>query len=435
MVTPRFGGGVERHLQDLCGFFANEMVCLVLQPLFVDRVALRLSIHPAALSLTFLLPQGATHLREVLVYLGISSIHFHHGHDVPDVVWELPRLIAVPYDVTLHDHYFINANPFQSDETGRFCEDVEQQARPHLLPMPLLEWQRVQLTRLNGSRRVLAPCRFTSDLYRRHFPDLDIRVAYHPDWSETAPYPSVRLLKLMADHPLRILVMGAINREKGADVVEAVAKLSRDRGSPLEFLLLGYAYRPLRGPIQDLGTYAHENVPEHLAQIKPHLIWFPAQVPETYSYALSEVLVCGMPVLACDLGAFPERLQGRPLTWVAHWKADANGWHDALMGIREELLSYADPENTIPWSRQPDPGRRFYRDEYLQAIVRRPPESAKIDLAWIAEAAAAGIVGRYLLSPRQRLMLAYARLRAKRGGRALIRLVPGWARDWVKRGL
>lgn len=38
---------------------------------------------------------------------------------------------------------------------------------------------------------------------------------------------------------------------------------------------------------------------------------FPAQWPETYSYTLSHALASGLPIIAPNLGAFPERLSGR----------------------------------------------------------------------------------------------------------------------------
>src|SRR2546427_7883740 len=41
--------------------------------------------------------------------------------------------------------------------------------------------------------------------------------------------------------------------------------------------------------------------------LQPDLAWFPAQWPETYSYTLSACLAAGLPIVAPEIGAFPER--------------------------------------------------------------------------------------------------------------------------------
>jgi hypothetical protein len=64
------------------------------------------------------------------------------------------------------------------------------------------------------------------------------------------------------------------------------------------------------------GAYAEDELAELIAEIKPHVVWFPGSCPETYSYTLSAVLEAGLPVVATDIGAFTERLAGREWTWL-----------------------------------------------------------------------------------------------------------------------
>ena len=57
------------------------------------------------------------------------------------------------------------------------------------------------------------------------------------------------------------------------------------------------------------------------------MIWFPVQVPETYSYTLTAAIYSGLPIVASRIGALPERLEGRPLTWlVDDAAAPASKW-------------------------------------------------------------------------------------------------------------
>ena len=60
-------------------------------------------------------------------------------------------------------------------------------------------------------------------------------------------------------------------------------------------------------------NYGEYNDTEHLylllKEIRPDLFWFPSEVPETFSFTLSEALPFGIPISYFDTGAIAERLQ------------------------------------------------------------------------------------------------------------------------------
>ena len=74
------------------------------------------------------------------------------------------------------------------------------------------------------------------------------------------------------------------------------------------------------------GEYAEADLPALLAKVKPHVVWFPAQWPETYSFTLSAAIDAGLPIVATRIGAFPERLEGRALTWLVDPEASTEEW-------------------------------------------------------------------------------------------------------------
>ncbi|HEY9347767.1 MAG TPA: hypothetical protein VIQ53_20745, partial [Inquilinus sp.] len=103
-----------------------------------------------------------------------------------------------------------------------------------------------------------------------------------------------------------------------------------------------------------------------------HLLWFPAPWPETYSYVLSAGIASGRPIVAGDIGAFPERLEGRPWTWIVPPKVEAGVWIEAFKSVREALLA----------ARSPTPGQPrsvdesfFYPDTYLAPALAHRPDS------------------------------------------------------------
>ena len=153
------------------------------------------------------------------------------------------------------------------------------------------------------------------------------------------PLPAPHPKPLQGGRPLKVAVVGALSAIKGADVLEDVAAAARKNGTPVEFHLIGYGYRTLRArPRTHLtvyGRYEEADLPALLDWLAPDLVWFPAQWPETYSYTLSACLQGGWPVVAPDLGAFAERLQGRGWTWVQPWDQTPAQWLAFFEDIRQ----------------------------------------------------------------------------------------------------
>jgi glycosyltransferase involved in cell wall biosynthesis len=148
---------------------------------------------------------------------------------------------------------------------------------------------------------------------------------------------------------LRVVVVGALSAIKGSDILEAVASEAAATAAPLEFHLVGYPYRVTKTlPHANLtihGAYAEKDLPAILDRLKPDVVWFPALWPETYSYTLSTCLAQGVPVVAPDLGAFSERLDGRRWTWLHPWNTSPTDWFQLFLDIRQDnFMTGVEPE-------------------------------------------------------------------------------------------
>lgn len=110
--------------------------------------------------------------------------------------------------------------------------------------------------------------------------------------------------------PLRVVVLGRLSVEKGRLLL---AEVLPGTVGWAEVLLLGCGDHddPLKS-LPNVSVVPHfdtAELPALLAQWKPHLGMLLSTVPETFSYALSELWHCGVPVLACASGALADRIE------------------------------------------------------------------------------------------------------------------------------
>ncbi len=444
-IAHGLGGGVIKHLQELADHVAEGVECLVLKP--VEGGVVELSCHSGdyCWQLFFNLHEEYGRLLQTLQALAIERIHLHHVMGIADDILELIDDLAVPFDVTLHDYYFATANPTLTDRHGVFAENIETRdqlcAESYPLPhqMCVSEWREKFAQLLSRASRIISPSQRCKDVYLEYFPSLSIDVVFHPEWEQSQPYPHPVVPVLAAHDQLKVLVVGAMSREKGADVLERTATY-RDALNRLQYHLVGYAYKPLAPEVVQHGAYDDKTLDQLIENLKPHLIWFPAQWHETYCYTLSAALRSGLPILSTDLGSFPERLEGRPLSFIKPWRTTPIEWNDTLLQIRELLIANQnDVEAVCQWC-QPnvEESAFLYSRDYIVPVEKDDAVTTSGTLPSLKQ------LSRWCYQPvspnrvlnmaaREKMLLALIHLREKAGVRQALRFVPfAWQRK-VKR--
>lgn len=336
-VSHAWGGGTQRHLEELAQHLRRQAVFWLLSPGPQHYVRLQWLDPHAGFTQDFHWDNERAEFLALLREQKVGHVHYHHlvGHD-PQVM-HLHELLGVGYDITAHDYY--SACPQISLTTAhmRYCGEAgtEQcrtclQQRPAPTGESIEEWRLRHRLWLEGARHVFAPSEDALLRMRRYFAQAPLRYVPHTDMLQHPPAP-VRVPDALAPgQNLRVFLLGGLSGIKGGDVVEAAALEAARRNVPIEFHLLGYAYRHFRTQPQASltihGAYQEGDLLRLIERLQPHVIWLPALWPETYSYTLSACLQAGLPVVATDLGAFPERLQGRAWTWIRPWDTSASQW-------------------------------------------------------------------------------------------------------------
>ena len=325
-ISHKLGGGVQQHIDELSCVLSDRLVSLLLCPQEDGQsVALYVTDRGKKLRdcLVFNVETDYEDLKTLLKAVGVSRVHFHHLMGVHPKIWSIPNDLECPYDFTVHDYYCVNGNPTLIGEDFQYVDEPDQKKfdkrcfAAYPIPVSGDTWRENHLDLLRGAARIIAPSVDTKRRFRRFF-DLDnIIVARHiENWGDKEQCVKVQsVLKASGSRP-KVLVLGALSREKGADVLEAVAKITQD----CEFHLLGYSYKQLDESVITHGPYEQKNILTKIAEIEPDIIWFPCRWPETYSYTLSAALKSGFPIVASDIGAFSERVADLGNCSLVSWR-------------------------------------------------------------------------------------------------------------------
>jgi O-antigen biosynthesis protein len=385
-VVHSRGGGTLRHVSELAWTLRSRAVFFCLLPAPGGAVWLDLVEPGAGFRLEFSVTQAWPELLDTLRALGIGHVHFHHllGHN--DLALALGRQLGVSWDFTAHDFYAMCPQISLTDANDRYCGE-QGEGRCHQClgsqspdaASEIARWRERYGMLLTQARHVLAPSLDAARRFARMWPEADVRMAPHTDIPAVQALPVPAVPAKADGEPLRVAVLGGLSRIKGADVLEAVAMLAAKQKRPMEFHLVGHAYRNLktqpRAALTVHGSYEEEDLPGLLDWLKPDLVWFPALWPETYSYTLSACLQAGLPVVAPDLGAFAQRLDGRKWSWIKPWDTSPADWVDFFDGIRGQHFAAMRSPPPPLFLRQPLDeriGAWSYQGEYLQGLPVLP---------------------------------------------------------------
>ena len=381
-------GGTVRHVRELAQHLRTQATFLTLTPAPDRCVSLQLADEGEGFQLVFRIADQYPGLVRVLRQLGVMHIHYHHllGHD--PAIADLPSQLGTTYDFTAHDYYSYCTHISLTGSDNRYAAEPHPGecacCNPHdpapAGPGTVADWRHRNRHFLTAARNVLAPSDDTARRIAAFAPGAHVHTVPHTDITAENNTPQPAPPPRQAGAPLKIVVLGALSAIKGADLLEAVALEAARRQAPVEFHLLGYGYRHLqtqpRAHLTVHGAYEDRDLPGLLAWLQPDVAWFPALWPETYSYTLSACLQAGLPVVAPTLGAFAERLDDRPWSWVMRWDMPPSEWLATFLQLREQHFASGQPPQPLKSQGSIPANGWHYRHDYLQGPPTVAPATA-----------------------------------------------------------
>ena len=354
-VTHSWGGGIQRHIEDMIARLQGEGTSVVL--LSIDRArSLQINVSYRSGEYVYLptleslyLPRDAAEIAEFVGWLDPQLVHVHSLAGLRwSAVQTMMQLVAQsgrPYAWTLHDFSPVCHRNHLVMPDGDYCGlaavpvcrgCLSADAEGYEEPDP--EERRTVFGRfLAGAARVFAPSPDTAARIAGLYPDLPITVRPHFE-ADRRIRPSVPRRE---GRMRRISVLGAINTMKGARFLQALATDALDRQLAIRFSIVGYSDPALTSALEavsitETGRYASDDEAlDRVARDCADIVLLPAIWPETYSYALTLGLRTGLPVVAFDLGAQGERLSAYPNGHVLPYAllSDPSAFNDRLMQV------------------------------------------------------------------------------------------------------
>ncbi len=332
-VIHGHGGGAEYHVRSLIQVSSTAFrhyVLLVVN----DECQFEEHDHGAIRSYEFArLPNESwsNFLGGICARFRIDLVHLHYISGGRVGLAEALPALGIAYGYTVHDLIFACPTTTLLTADHRYCGAMTDPAvcnaclasQPAFADIDIVPWRESRAALLAGAAFVIAPSQWAAATLRRYFPACAVNVIPHAaSGGTTRPDAVAAPLEMPHDDLPVVAVLGAISLDKGARRLERMVELTRARGLPLRWVLIGYLdcrrepWQSVDGVFTMHGPYNSRELPSLLDHYRVQLVAYPSVCPETYSFTLSEAWIAGRPVVVPPVGALAERVAASGAGWV-----------------------------------------------------------------------------------------------------------------------
>lgn len=246
----------------------------------------------------------------------------------------LNQTLKLPYDVTLYDFGLFGCEKHPSLENNdvsdiKRCGNAEVFASDATLR-----------GMIEGAKRVFVPSNYM--LQRVRSATSIANVIFAPRLNGL-PKQNLDIPHLRPGQVLNVGVLWNRHDRSQLNTISDVGRLITKKNAPVRIILAGNSAFNSSScsdlPITSIGDYTRGQLSEVLKQNRVHLLWYPTKILEAFSLTLSEGLSTGLPLLASDVGAYPEQVAERPWSFVTCWRNTPDEWLKNLLAIRNSLLT------------------------------------------------------------------------------------------------
>lgn len=277
----------------------------------------------------------------------IDLVHIHHTKGLTlELYYEAERR-KIPIITTLHDYYTICPTIKMINCRGELCIGAaeKQCCRECQREMGdiwkgtdyLSIWRNEQKNVLERSDAIIVPSESARDIVLSYYPELNGRFHVIPHGMK-----QMKHVKQVKSDQFHVAFIGGISKEKGS---YTSYRLIKNGPKDIQWFLFGvWGYNELSMLEQKnytkTGLYERDDLPELIEKHQVDLVCILPIWPETYCYTLSEAIMCGIPVIATDIGALGERMRELNCGWLVSVEHAYEETVDILNRIKEKGSEY-----------------------------------------------------------------------------------------------
>jgi glycosyltransferase involved in cell wall biosynthesis len=376
MLLHQLGGGTETHVRGLATMLGSQAIFLVVKPGAGGNFALSTLNLEEGPQVEFQ-SDDWNRVCAVLHAFNVRRVHVHHTFGFLDNVQGMLHQLGVPYDLTIHDYMLVCPRMFLYRDGVGYCGEPDVagclqclREEPPALSEDILWWRWLGRELIEGAERVICPSQDVAARIERYVLRANLVVVPHED-PKVFTDRRVRIPPLSSRDRMRVAVLGGMTAHKGAHYLLECIAAWKAANLRIDVTLIGESF--LAG-VEDVlhvtGRYEGAQLPNLIADLDPHLVFYPQKSPETYSYTLSEGLRAGVPLLVPDLGAFRERTERMDWCWLYDPTDSPAALTKLLRRIRVEHLERNTPPLVIRGllgTPKRETNWEFYQSEYLAA--------------------------------------------------------------------
>ena len=279
---------------------------------------------------------------QLLEAFRIDLVHIHHTYGLTLDLYKQSYEREIPVYVTLHDYYSIcpmlkmldqkNDLCIGKDSEARCTECLNEQQDIAKTVNYIKIWREEFGSVLKQADKIIVPSESAGKIIVSYYSFLKDKICVIEHGSNV-----LRKIE-RADEKnkkFHVAFLGGISPAKGSEYAFQMVKNS---SSDIEWFLFGmFGHNDLsmmnRRNFHKIGGYKREDLPDLMEKYRIDLICILPIWPETFCYTISEAVLCGIPVLATEIGAVGERVKALGCGWtVPH----GTSYQDILKKIDEE---------------------------------------------------------------------------------------------------
>lgn len=289
----------------------------------------------------------------ILDVFRIDLVHIHHTKDLSLEMYYQAEKRDIPIISTLHDYYTICPSVKMIDCNDELCINKaipDCKECSHFITGIRKSTDYIKIWRnehekvLKKATMIITPSENAKKNICIYYPQLREKISVIPHGVE-----NMKCKDYHTSEKLRVAFVGGISKEKGSFVS---SELIKKGPSDIQWYLFGtWGNNELsnleKKNYTKTGAYERNDLPELISKYKIDVICNFPLWPETFCYTLSEAVMCGVPVIATDIGALGERMKEMDCGWLVSVKDTYNEALEIINRIKEKGSEYQEKKENI----------------------------------------------------------------------------------------